>query len=213
MALTGAGAAGSVALVPSSSRARTHRKALTMNTRHTSLEPRLVRPILCQVGAVLALAATACSSSSDSATATTALPPSSLSPAMEPNATSMPPELANTPTPSAAPAGGAAPAPSPAEGQQATGLPMAPATAPGGGGPTAPASEMSGELEPGAESTAEGPLPAVPSAGCGRSRALQDGTQTIASGGMDRSYFLETPEAYDNTHPYRVVFMFHWNYG
>jgi phospholipase/carboxylesterase len=132
---------------------------------------------------------------------------------MEPNATSMPPEVPNTPAASAAPAGSAAPSPSPAEGQQATGLTMPAATAPGGASPPTPAPEMSGELQPEAESPAQGPLPAVPSAGCGQARALQDGTQTIASGGMNRTYFLETPEAYDNTHPYRVVFMFHWNYG
>lgn len=30
---------------------------------------------------------------------------------------------------------------------------------------------------------------------------------------MNRTYFLKTPVAYDNTHPHRVVFMFHWNYG
>jgi poly(3-hydroxybutyrate) depolymerase len=30
---------------------------------------------------------------------------------------------------------------------------------------------------------------------------------------MNRTYFLETPDEYDNTHPHRVVFMFHWNYG
>jgi poly(3-hydroxybutyrate) depolymerase len=53
----------------------------------------------------------------------------------------------------------------------------------------------------------------VPSAGCGRARTLQDGPQPIASGGDIRTYFLETPEAYDNTRPHRVVFMFHWNYG
>ncbi len=54
---------------------------------------------------------------------------------------------------------------------------------------------------------------AVPSAGCGKARTLQDGNQTLASGGINRTYFLETPDAYDNTNPHRVVFMFHWNYG
>jgi poly(3-hydroxybutyrate) depolymerase len=49
--------------------------------------------------------------------------------------------------------------------------------------------------------------------GCGRTRTLQDGNQTIASGGMDRTYFLQTPSNYDETHPHRVIFMFHWNYG
>jgi len=54
---------------------------------------------------------------------------------------------------------------------------------------------------------------AVPSAGCGNARTLQDGNHTIASGGMDRTYLLETPDDYDDAYPYRVVFMFHWNYG
>jgi poly(3-hydroxybutyrate) depolymerase len=54
---------------------------------------------------------------------------------------------------------------------------------------------------------------AVPSAGCGKVRTLQDGNRTIMSGGMNRQYFLETPDAYDSTFPHRVVFMFHWNYG
>jgi poly(3-hydroxybutyrate) depolymerase len=54
---------------------------------------------------------------------------------------------------------------------------------------------------------------AVPSAGCDQARTLEDGTRTIVSGGMNRTYFLETPDNYDATVPHRVVFMFHWNYG
>jgi len=57
------------------------------------------------------------------------------------------------------------------------------------------------------------PSAAVPSAGCGKARSLADGNHTLASGGMNRTYLLRTPADYDNTHPYRVVFMFHWNYG
>jgi poly(3-hydroxybutyrate) depolymerase len=53
----------------------------------------------------------------------------------------------------------------------------------------------------------------VPSAGCGQARALQDGTRTITSSGINRTYLLATPPAYDNTVPHRVVFMFHWNFG
>lgn len=65
-----------------------------------------------------------------------------------------------------------------------------------------------------ADATAEGRGAApTPSAGCGQARTLQDGLQTVASGGTQRTYFLETPDAYDNTHPHRVIFMFHWNYG
>jgi pimeloyl-ACP methyl ester carboxylesterase len=56
-------------------------------------------------------------------------------------------------------------------------------------------------------------IPAAPSAGCGKARTLQDGNQTITSGGTSRQYFLATPGDYDNSYPHRVVFMFHWNYG
>ncbi|HTV17811.1 MAG TPA: prolyl oligopeptidase family serine peptidase [Polyangiaceae bacterium] len=58
-----------------------------------------------------------------------------------------------------------------------------------------------------------GAAPAVPSAGCGKTRTLEDGMHTIVSGGVNRSYLLETPDADDSTVPHRVVFMFHWNYG
>src|SRR5690606_13382629 len=77
--------------------------------------------------------------------------------------------------------------------------------APEGEGEDAP----EGEGEP----AAAGPDAPVPSAGCGQARTLQDGTLTIASGGTNRTYLLETPDAYDSNVPHRVVFMFHWNYG
>ena len=60
---------------------------------------------------------------------------------------------------------------------------------------------------------AGGSAAAVPSAGCGKARILQDGNQTITSSGISRTYYLATPGNYDNTHPYRTIFMFHWNYG
>jgi poly(3-hydroxybutyrate) depolymerase len=53
----------------------------------------------------------------------------------------------------------------------------------------------------------------VSSTGCGKTRTLQDGNRTITSGGMSRTYYLKTPTSYDNKHPYRLIFMFHWNYG
>jgi poly(3-hydroxybutyrate) depolymerase len=53
----------------------------------------------------------------------------------------------------------------------------------------------------------------VPSAGCGKMRTLQDGNRTITSGGISRTYNLKTPANYSNQHPYRVIFMFHWNFG
>jgi hypothetical protein len=60
---------------------------------------------------------------------------------------------------------------------------------------------------------AGGGAAAVPSAGCGKTRTLQDGNRTITSGGMSRAYYLKTPGNYDNKHPYRLIFEFHWNYG
>jgi hypothetical protein len=80
----------------------------------------------------------------------------------------------------------------------------------------APGEEMAGNEtapDPGATDPAGGAAPAVPSAGCGQARTLQDGNQTISSGGMNRTYFLETPSEYDSTLPHRLVFMFHWNAG
>lgn len=54
---------------------------------------------------------------------------------------------------------------------------------------------------------------AVSSAGCGKTRTLLDGNRTITSSGMSRTYNLKTPANYNNQHPYRLIFMFHWNFG
>ncbi|HET9657249.1 MAG TPA: cellulose binding domain-containing protein [Kineosporiaceae bacterium] len=48
------------------------------------------------------------------------------------------------------------------------------------------------------------------SAGCGRNPSLTSGMRTIQSGGANRSYALRIPAGYDNSHPYRLVFAFHW---
>jgi poly(3-hydroxybutyrate) depolymerase len=53
----------------------------------------------------------------------------------------------------------------------------------------------------------------VPSGGCTQMRKLKDGRNTIQSGGMARTYYLQAPANYDGTHPYRLVFTFHWNGG
>ena len=136
--------------------------------------------------------------------------------ASEPDAPSTPGDDADAEAAGTSPSDGM-PAASPSEGQQAIDLaPPEEAPSSGGSSPTTPASaeEMAGnEAEPGAPAPGDGLAPAVPSAGCGRARTLQDGNQTMTSGGMNRTYYLETPDAYDNTHPHRVVFMFHWNYG
>lgn len=53
----------------------------------------------------------------------------------------------------------------------------------------------------------------VLSVGCGKARTLQNGRITLQSGGISRSYILDVPTNYTNTHPYRVVFGFHWRGG
>ncbi|MFI5836617.1 extracellular solute-binding protein [Micromonospora sp. NPDC051300] len=50
-------------------------------------------------------------------------------------------------------------------------------------------------------------------AGCGRAPTLTSGSHTISSGGQNRSYILRIPDNYDNNHPYRLIFGFHWNGG
>ena len=49
---------------------------------------------------------------------------------------------------------------------------------------------------------------AAQSAGCGQPRTLQNGTISIAFGNASRKYILRVPDAYDNNHPYRLVFAF-----
>jgi poly(3-hydroxybutyrate) depolymerase len=52
--------------------------------------------------------------------------------------------------------------------------------------------------------------PAAATAGCGKAPTLASGTHTIQSSGQNRSYILRVPANYDNNHPYRLVFGFHW---
>ncbi|MFC0438869.1 ricin-type beta-trefoil lectin domain protein [Kutzneria buriramensis] len=47
-------------------------------------------------------------------------------------------------------------------------------------------------------------------AGCGKAPTLASGTHTIQSNGQNRNYILRTPANYDNNHPYRLIFGFHW---
>jgi len=49
---------------------------------------------------------------------------------------------------------------------------------------------------------------AVKSDGCGKAKTLQNGTLDITFGGAARKYILRVPDAYDNSHPYRLVFAF-----
>jgi poly(3-hydroxybutyrate) depolymerase len=46
------------------------------------------------------------------------------------------------------------------------------------------------------------------SAGCGKTRTLQNGTIDIMFDGASRNYILRVPDDYDNTHPYRLVFAY-----
>ncbi len=46
------------------------------------------------------------------------------------------------------------------------------------------------------------------SAGCGKTRTLQNGTINITYSGAARNYILLVPGSYDNSHPYRLVFAF-----
>jgi poly(3-hydroxybutyrate) depolymerase len=153
------------------------------------------------MSAMLALGLAACSADERTPNAS----PSALSP--DPNASNDPNDPNDAADTSGAGGQGGSTTedtPSDSEGPQVTDL-GPPEDEPGTGGssPTIPVTDD--------EMADDGA--AVPSAGCGKARTLQDGNQTIASGGMNRTYLLETPDAYDNTYPHRVVFMFHWNYG
>ena len=62
----------------------------------------------------------------------------------------------------------------------------------------------------GTASASPGAAPAAASSGCGKAPALASGTHTIQSSGQTRSYILRLPANYDSSHPYRLVFGFHW---
>jgi len=51
---------------------------------------------------------------------------------------------------------------------------------------------------------------AAQSAGCGKTRTLQNGTITIQSNGS-RNYILRVPANYDNSHAYRLVIAYAWS--
>ncbi|GGP75426.1 hypothetical protein GCM10010278_62040 [Streptomyces melanogenes] len=51
---------------------------------------------------------------------------------------------------------------------------------------------------------------AAPTTGCGKAPTLTSGTHTISSSGQNRGYILRVPANYDQNHPYRLVFGFHW---
>ncbi|PTA47623.1 cellulose binding domain-containing protein [Micromonospora sp. RP3T] len=51
---------------------------------------------------------------------------------------------------------------------------------------------------------------AAATAGCGKAPTLANGTYTISSSGMNRSFILKLPDNYDRNRQYRLVFGFHW---
>lgn len=180
-------------------------KEMSREARFALLPSLLVHPF---IGAALALVLAACSSDDR---APSASPPT----ASEASAPGTPVEMASAGAPND-PTTENMPVASASEGEQVMDLAM-PDQGTNSGDPsqTTPApGEMGGDDgDPGPAEPGTGLAPAVPSAGCGRVRTLQDGNQTIASGGVNRTYYLETPDTYDNARPHRVVFMFHWNYG
>lgn len=53
----------------------------------------------------------------------------------------------------------------------------------------------------------------VPSAGCAKTRTLQNGTNTLTFNGASRNYILGVPTSYDNNKPYRLVLAYAWAGG
>lgn len=51
------------------------------------------------------------------------------------------------------------------------------------------------------------------SSGCGKNPTLTSGRQSIQVNGQPRNFMIRIPENYNNTHPYPLVFAFHWNGG
>lgn len=173
-------------------------------------EPTPRRRGLAWIGPVLALGVAACSGDDKApGTAPLAEPPPAAG-----DAPSAPADATNAGTPGAPGPESGIPASSPSEGPQVTELtPPAEGDVGGEAAPMAPAPSPQPIADAGPTDTAPPVGQAVPSAGCGQARTLQDGPQALSSGGVARTWYLETPDNYDNTHPYRVVFMFHWNYG
>jgi poly(3-hydroxybutyrate) depolymerase len=73
---------------------------------------------------------------------------------------------------------------------------------------------MAGGIASSAEAAPAGTAAvAASTAGCGQAPTLTSGTQTIQSGGANRTFILRIPDNYDPNHPYRLIFGFHWNGG
>jgi len=86
-------------------------------------------------------------------------------------------------------------------------------TATGGVGGTGGAKATGGAGALGGATGAAGSGSVSPSAGCGTATTLQSGRATIDVSGTSREYILALPSGYDASHPYRLIFAFHWSGG
>lgn len=87
-------------------------------------------------------------------------------------------------------------------------------TATGSTGTTgATAGTVGGSTSGGTSSAMDGGSAASPSAGCGTATSLQSGRASIDVSGTSREYVLQLPSQYDPSHPYRLIFAWHWRGG
>jgi hypothetical protein len=63
------------------------------------------------------------------------------------------------------------------------------------------------------DTTSRAASAAAATPGCGKTPTLRSGAQSIQSSGQTRSFILRIPDNYDNNHPYRLIFGFHWLNG
>lgn len=80
----------------------------------------------------------------------------------------------------------------------------------GAGGAVAGSGGAGGSNTAGAGGGAGGGGGLARSAGCDQAAKVTSGSKTIQSGGKSRSYMVRVPESYDQTHPYWLIFGFHW---
>jgi poly(3-hydroxybutyrate) depolymerase len=83
----------------------------------------------------------------------------------------------------------------------------------GGTGATGGTSGAGGMAGHGGDAGSMGGTGVSQSAGCGKTRTLQNGTITLTANGAPRNYILHTPSGYDDTHPYRLVLAYAWSGG
>jgi poly(3-hydroxybutyrate) depolymerase len=65
-------------------------------------------------------------------------------------------------------------------------------------------------LDGSADSAGGSGVPAQ-SAGCGKTRTLQNGTINMTFNNASRKYILRVPDGYDDNHPYRLVLAYAWS--